>query len=236
MIGDHAKAIADYTEMIRIDPNDAEAYLARGNAFAELGDHRGAIADYSEAIRVDPKSADPFARRGIQLVVGGDTDRAIADFTEAIAIEPNNGAHHAHRGFVHFYRGAFAASAKDLNHAVELNLSGQLWTFAPFFRYLARVRAGEEAAAELAAHVALHKDYPAIVDLFLGRGSPETVLNSNSPRVDRCETEFYVGQWHLIRGERDAARTHLQAVINGKCSTDSPHRLAAVVELNRMGR
>ena len=37
--GDHDKAIADFTEAIRLDPKDATAYNNRGASYAEKGDH-----------------------------------------------------------------------------------------------------------------------------------------------------------------------------------------------------
>ena len=53
--GDGDRAIADYTEAIRLDPKLAIAYYERGIAYHALGDFDRAIADYTEAIRLDPK-------------------------------------------------------------------------------------------------------------------------------------------------------------------------------------
>jgi tetratricopeptide (TPR) repeat protein len=53
--GDDGRAIADYTEAIRLDPKLAIAYYQRGTAYHALGDFDRAIADYTEAIRLDPK-------------------------------------------------------------------------------------------------------------------------------------------------------------------------------------
>jgi tetratricopeptide (TPR) repeat protein len=53
--GDFDRAIADYTEAIRLDPKLAIAYYERGVAYHALGDFDRAIADYTEAIRLDPK-------------------------------------------------------------------------------------------------------------------------------------------------------------------------------------
>ena len=234
-LGDEARSVADYTEMIRIDPKDVEAYRARGSALDVLREYQRAIADYTEAIRLDPKFARTYADRGKILSRTGELDRAVADFTAAIGIEPNNGDHHVNRGFVHFYRGEFATSAADLHRAVELKPSGALSNYAPLFRYLARQRSGRDAAAELTADVAGYKFKSAAVELFMGRISPEAALKAIFSPTERCETEFYVGQWHLIRGERDAARTHLQAANARTCRFDSPHLLAAVAELKRMG-
>jgi len=42
--GDYDGAIADYTEVINLRPNDDTAYLNRGNARKALKDYEGAIA------------------------------------------------------------------------------------------------------------------------------------------------------------------------------------------------
>jgi tetratricopeptide (TPR) repeat protein len=48
--GDNDRAIADYSEAIRLDPKYASAYNNRGTACRAKGDNDRAIADYSEAI------------------------------------------------------------------------------------------------------------------------------------------------------------------------------------------
>jgi len=52
--GDLDLAIADYTEAIRLDPNDVGAYFNRGLAYADSGDFDPAIADITEVIRLNP--------------------------------------------------------------------------------------------------------------------------------------------------------------------------------------
>src|SRR2546421_12611482 len=46
--GDNDRAIADYNEAIRLDPERTLAFLGRGIAFSEKGDNDRAIADFSE--------------------------------------------------------------------------------------------------------------------------------------------------------------------------------------------
>ena len=53
MKGNCDKAIADYTEAIRIDPARADAFCGRGMAYAREADFDKAIADYTEAIRLE---------------------------------------------------------------------------------------------------------------------------------------------------------------------------------------
>ena len=62
--GDYDRAIADYTEAIRLDPKYAIVYGNRGNSYRLKGDYDRAIADLTEAIRLDPKYAIAYNNRG----------------------------------------------------------------------------------------------------------------------------------------------------------------------------
>jgi len=50
---DPDRAIADYSEAIRLDPKHAIAYCNRGDGYRSIYDYGRAIADYDEAIRLD---------------------------------------------------------------------------------------------------------------------------------------------------------------------------------------
>jgi len=54
---DYGRAIADYTEAIRLDPNFAAAYNGRAGAYSDQGDVDRAVADYIEARRLALKNA-----------------------------------------------------------------------------------------------------------------------------------------------------------------------------------
>jgi tetratricopeptide (TPR) repeat protein len=77
--GDNGRAIADYNEAIRLDPERAMAFLGRGIAFSDKGDNDRAIADFSELIRLDPKFTRAFVTRGMAFGDKGDNDHAFAD-------------------------------------------------------------------------------------------------------------------------------------------------------------
>ena len=56
--GDNDRAIADYNEALRLDPNYAAAYLGRGNAYYLKGDYARARADWEKALQLDPNNAN----------------------------------------------------------------------------------------------------------------------------------------------------------------------------------
>ncbi len=86
--GDYDKAIADYTEAIRLDPTSAHAYLFRGQAHSGNKDYDEAIVDFTAAIRLNPKIAVAYQCRGEVWGVKDEPGNAIADFTEAIRLDP----------------------------------------------------------------------------------------------------------------------------------------------------
>jgi len=58
--GEYDKAIADYTEVIQLNPKNLNAYLIRGDTWLEKGEYDKAIADYTEVIRLDPKNVGAY--------------------------------------------------------------------------------------------------------------------------------------------------------------------------------
>ena len=78
------RAIADFTEAIRLDAGNLLALINRGEAYRLRGDYDAAIADFTEAIRLDPKNALAYSNRGIVQRSKGELDLAIADFTQAL--------------------------------------------------------------------------------------------------------------------------------------------------------
>jgi tetratricopeptide (TPR) repeat protein len=63
-LGEYDKAIADFTEVIRIYPDYAEPYVDRGSTYLKLKEYDKAIADYSKALEA------PGEPLGIPLMHG----------------------------------------------------------------------------------------------------------------------------------------------------------------------
>ena len=56
--GDFERAIADFTHVIGIEPNNATAYYNRGSAWRGLKEYRKAIEDFKKSIALDPSKKD----------------------------------------------------------------------------------------------------------------------------------------------------------------------------------
>jgi len=86
-LGKHEKAIDDFNNAIKIDPEYEEAYNNRGISYAELGKHENAIEDFTKAIEIDPEFAEAYINRGISYFELKLYEKAIDDFTKAIEID-----------------------------------------------------------------------------------------------------------------------------------------------------
>ncbi len=82
------KAIEDYNEGIRINPNNAIAYNNRANLFLDFKDPDKAISDYNEAIKINPNYAVAFRNRAIAYKRKGSQSLSASDFAKAIELDP----------------------------------------------------------------------------------------------------------------------------------------------------
>jgi tetratricopeptide (TPR) repeat protein len=82
------RAVQDYDQAIRINPNDALAFGNRGNYYAVTRQYDRAIQDYDQAIRINPNFADAFYNRGRAYAHKRQYDLAIQDYDQAIRINP----------------------------------------------------------------------------------------------------------------------------------------------------
>jgi tetratricopeptide (TPR) repeat protein len=80
-------AIQDFTEVIRLDPNNAAAFRNRGFVNSRRQRYDRAIQDFDEAIRLDPNVAAAFSGRAYALRFAGQYERAIADYRKALSLQ-----------------------------------------------------------------------------------------------------------------------------------------------------
>jgi tetratricopeptide (TPR) repeat protein len=115
------RAIADYTEAIKIDPTYGFAFYSRGIALFNKTEFDRAIADYTESLRFAPADVICLQNRGHAYQAKLDYDRAIADYSEAIRIEPRFSYAFNDRCYVRALAGKELQEAlADCNEALRL--------------------------------------------------------------------------------------------------------------------
>ena len=92
-------AIDAYDEAIRIQPEVAGLYEARGTAYMYAGRHDDALANYSLAIELDPDDAGLWRRRAHPHTIAPtpQPEKGVEDATRAIELDPNHATGYGHR-------------------------------------------------------------------------------------------------------------------------------------------
>ncbi len=165
-LGDYERAIADYTEVICLDPEYAYAYYNRGLAYRKLGDYENAIADCTEAIYLDPEYAYAYYNRGFAYHHLGDYERAIADYTEVICLDPEYAYAYYNRGLAYRKLGDYENAIADCTEAIYLDPE---YAYAYYNRGFAYRKLGdyENAIADYTEAIRLEPDD---ADTYYSRG------------------------------------------------------------------
>jgi tetratricopeptide (TPR) repeat protein len=165
--GDYARAIADLTSAIELDPKLAEAFNTRAWAYYYKWepDYGSAIADATRAIELDPKLAerdpklaDGFASRALGAYNRTEYDSATVEATRAIQLDPKNVLAFLSRGRAYSAKGDYERAIADLTRGIDLNS-----TFANsyWYRGVAYLKSGrlDLARADLTKALKLSPDY-----------------------------------------------------------------------------
>src|SRR5215207_5564629 len=150
--GELARAIADYDEAIKADPQQPAAYNNRGIAYAAAADYDRAIADYDKAIELNPAYASALNNRGLAYFNNGQKERAIADYDAAIKIEPD-AVRLNNRGNAYASRAQYDRAIQDFDAAVNLEPDTQ----SPFTTAATRISPGATPIAPSPATVRLSR-------------------------------------------------------------------------------
>jgi tetratricopeptide (TPR) repeat protein len=153
---DYDRAIANYSDAIRLDPSYAVAFRNRGLTYRYKKDHDRAIADYSDAVRLDPKYAGAYNDRCFYRAIIGQLQQALADCNESLRIRPNDANTLDSRGFAHLKLGEYDQAIADYNAALKRNpkLAGSLYG-----RGIAKLKKGDvHGYADITAATAIRAD------------------------------------------------------------------------------
>lgn len=154
---DYAKALAHYTEAIRLSPRSVDAYFRRGQVHRLAGNSEEAVADFGRVVQIDSRHAEAYFRRGEALARLGRIEQAIDDYSEAVRLQPRWLLPRHSRGLLRTQCGMFNLAITDFTAILGLSPDNAL---AHFHRGCAHLASGdsERAVADLGRAVTLSPD------------------------------------------------------------------------------
>jgi tetratricopeptide (TPR) repeat protein len=119
-MGDLDRAIADYIEALRLDPESYVAYSNRGAAYTSKGNYAHALTDLSDAIRLNPNRVVAYNHRATVYMMKRDYVHAVADLSEQVRLEPDRAVHYNNRGLAYSFQGDLDRGIADFDHCLRL--------------------------------------------------------------------------------------------------------------------
>jgi Flp pilus assembly protein TadD len=120
------KAISDYSEVIRLDPKFAPAYVARGSVFVMVHKYDEAIEDLNKGIQLDSTNYLAYQIRGDAFLRKRQFDKAIKDLTVAVSDRSDDaddlntrGASYKLRGIIYYEKRDFTNAISDFTEAAK---------------------------------------------------------------------------------------------------------------------
>jgi tetratricopeptide (TPR) repeat protein len=113
------KQIAEYSEAVKNNPNDVEAYIDRAWAYYTKEDYDRAIADCSEVLRLKPNNGEAYLLRCDAYEQKGDYDKAIAGYSELIRTAPDENWRYIRRGKAYFKKGDYTKAIADYSEVIK---------------------------------------------------------------------------------------------------------------------
>jgi tetratricopeptide (TPR) repeat protein len=87
---DYESALLAYSDAIRLNPSEANAYLGRAESYKGLDRSSEAMVDYSKTIELDSNAHRAYLGRGDLYLRIKNYPAALAEYKKAIAITPDN--------------------------------------------------------------------------------------------------------------------------------------------------
>lgn len=238
--GDHRSALVDLDAAIAREPKNGRAYLERAFAHRRLGEPAKGLADIEQALQAGADERTALRARGNLHWDLEDYSAALRDFDRLLEHNPNASDHRT-RGVLHLAIGDWQRAEADLNASLNVTKSRNS-DYGEFFRLLARRRGkmNDEPAAFSATVAKWPAGWPKSIGWYLAGEISELQLlaetnasGSPSPNERRCEAYFYIGQMHLLAGDRASAEEFFEKCIGTRAIHYYEHKLARA-ELKRL--
>ncbi|MFO0948075.1 MAG: tetratricopeptide repeat protein [Planctomycetota bacterium] len=162
-LGKHDKALADFDEAVKINPENPEYFHLAGKSMQELGRKDEAFAVFSKAIALDSKNPAYYRDRGRLLQNMNRLQEAVKDFSSASDLEPDNAENINYAGVCFYRMGEYKSAANVFELAIQkdnqtplyfVNLGNSLQELKEYRRSLNCYNSAIQLAPNDASHYA----------------------------------------------------------------------------------
>ncbi len=200
-----------------------QAYFGRARAYLQIHKCTEALGDLAETAKARPNDAEVHLYNGLADYCLGKLDEGQKEFETAIGMRPSAAFYQSFalgqwglglsQQAAENFRQAATLTAKSDRHAIYL----VLW-YA-----ISAARAGtlDHAALDGFESKFDFDDWPRpIVDFYRGKSTVETLYReaaSSDTQIaanQKCEADFYVGEWQLAGSDKPAGKGLLQQAVN----------------------
>ena len=222
--GQHVARVAALSRDIESNNADgstlANLLRERGVALSHLLRYDDAVADFTRAIELDGFNPQFYQDRAIVLLRQRNYTGANTDLDMVLGLDRGNFSGLREKGRAAFYQSEFDVAADYFLKAAR-TVDREAQVYAVLWVTLATHRAGRPSPLSVKVSGDPEKaprPVP-VADLLAGGSTPEQVMaraKSDTAITHlelQCEAHFYVGQYHLIKGDKAAAKAHFEAAV-----------------------
>jgi len=198
--GDYDRAIADYSELIQVEPFQSKKYgpnpavfFNRGQAYRHKGEYDKAIADFTECIRLRPKGADAVQahlNRADVFLMRGRYKEAVEDCTETIRLDSTNAIAYLGRGMAFGLDGEYDKAIADFTDALRLET-----TAATYFYRGNAYRMKQDNDRAISDYTAAIRLDPLYIDAYKNRAGTYRALGHEANAVSDESKVSELMQW-----------------------------------------
>jgi tetratricopeptide (TPR) repeat protein len=140
------KAIADYSEAIKLFPEYFSALNNRGHAYLAQKQYLRAAADFGKLVQLYPKKADGYHGLCGVFIEQEQLQEALSNCNDAIRAEPNSAGTLFQRGIIYLKTAQLDRAISDFDASLKLYPKG---AGAMYARGLAKLRKGNVAGSQV---------------------------------------------------------------------------------------
>ncbi len=118
---DPREKILFYSKAIALDPNYAEAYNKRGNAYYARKEYELALKDFSKAIGMRHDYADAYNNRAKLYFHNKDYEKSLRDLDNVIELDPKQFYPYYNRGRIYYAKNKNDQAIINFDKAIEIN-------------------------------------------------------------------------------------------------------------------